>query len=1096
MASVPKTGRPATAAAITASEQRYRDLVESSHDWIWEIDASGRYTYASPQVFEIFGYRPEEIIGKSPFDLMPPAEAERVGQLFAGILARRAPFRRLENVNLRKDGSTIVLATSGVPFFDEQGAFCGYRGMDQDITAQKLAEDKLRASEERHRTILQASIDGYFLADRQGRIIEVNDAYCRMCGYSEQELLAMRLFDLEVAETEEEIIEHLQMVMARGFAVFALRQRRKDGSYFDIEHRVQYRSAEGGQFVGFTRDISAVRKQEAYRAMGQDILSILNRDISMKAALSRVVATIRAATAADAVGIRLQDGDDFPYYWQEGFPVDFMRKENSLLLRKQDRGVCRSETGEVSLECTCGLVICGKADPDNPLFTRGGSAWTNDSSQLLQLSPEEDPRTAPRNECIHQHYGSVALIPVRAKGRIVGLLQLNAQRQNFFTLPDIELLEHVAETIGESLLRKKAEEQLRQERNRAQSYLDAVETIIVALDAAGRITTINRKACQLLGYREEELLGRSWFAAGLLPDDGGDGQHRYRRLMAGEIVSIKEYQEHPVVTRSGAVRHIAWHNALLYDDRGEISGVLSAGDDITERKKAENDLSKLYQAVEQSPATILITDLQGNLEYVNPAFCRLTGYQPAEVLGRNPRLLKSGVTSAAEYQRLWETITAGRTWYGEFCNRKKSGETYWERTCIAPITDEAGEIRHFVAIKEDISTQKQHEEDKVRLEAQLLQAQKLESVGRLAGGVAHDFNNILMIIRNYAHICLMESQAEPIQPFLKEIQKATRRAADLTNQLLAFARKQSISPRVVDLNDTVTGMLKMLQRLLGENIQLVWQPAPNLWPVKLDPVQVDQILANLCVNSRDAIADIGRIVIETGNRRIEAHDGVAQRETPPGEYVLLSVSDNGCGIDPETVPHIFEPFFTTKTAGEGTGLGLATVYGIVQQNCGFIEVSSALGGGTTFAIYLPRHIQAELPPQAADIEEPALQGTETILLVEDDEDILASTTIILKSLGYTVLAAHSAAVAIRRAEEYHGTIELLLTDLVMPGMNGRELADYLQRGYPQLKCLFMSGYTADIISRHGIIGSGVHFIPKPFTVAAVATKLRAILDSD
>ena len=372
----------------------------------------------------------------------------------------------------------------------------------------------------------------------------------------------------------------------------------------------------------------------------------------------------------------------------------------------------------------------------------------------------------------------------------------------------------------------------------------------------------------------------------------------------------------------------------------------------------------------------------------------------------------------------------------------------------------------------------------------------MESVGQLAGGVAHDFNNMLSVILGNVELALSAAPSEsaPLVE-LQEIRKAAERSADLTQQLLAFARKQAVAPRVVDLNEAVAGMLRMLQRLIGENIELIWQPGEDLGVVKMDPSQLDQILTNLCVNSRDAIADVGRVTIATGNVAVTAAEVADQPDATPGEYVRLEVSDDGRGMDPETLARMFEPFFTTKGVGKGTGLGLATIYGVVRQNGGFIRATSAPGKGTAIDIHLPRHVGkdgAGLEEGGAPEEVP--RGWETVLLVEDEPSIRELAASMLQALGYDVLSAATPGEALRMAGERAGVIHLLLTDVIMPGMNGRELARRLEAVRPRMKDLYMSGYTADIIASHGVLDAGTHFLQKPFTMMQLAAMLRKALD--
>ncbi len=424
---------------------------------------------------------------------------------------------------------------------------------------------------------------------------------------------------------------------------------------------------------------------------------------------------------------------------------------------------------------------------------------------------------------------------------------------------------------------------------------------------------------------------------------------------------------------------------------------------------------------------------------------------------------------------------------------KPDGTPFWAHLTVTAAQSEDGAPVCRVVLS-DITGRKLAEAEQAKLEGQLQQAQKIESVGRLAGGVAHDFNNMLGVILGHVELSLDSIGPDhPLRPDLEEIRNAAQRSADLTRQLLAFARKQTITPTVIDLNNTVEGMLNMLRRLIGENINLAWKPDPGLWSVKMDTTQIDQLLANLCVNARDAITGNGMISVETRNITLDEEYCAQQASFIPGEYVMLNVSDDGCGIDSKTLLLIFEPFFTTKEMGKGTGLGLATVYGIVKQNNGFINVYSEQGQGTTFSIYLPRH-SAEAVPMPKQIPvQTVSHGHKTILLVEDEPAILKMITIMLERQGYTVLVARTSSEAISLAGENAGRIDLLLTDLVMPETNGHDLARNLTTIDPGLKCLYMSGYTADILAHHGVLGEGEQFIQKPFSLKDLTAKLREVL---
>ncbi|MBF0574276.1 MAG: response regulator [Desulfamplus sp.] len=421
------------------------------------------------------------------------------------------------------------------------------------------------------------------------------------------------------------------------------------------------------------------------------------------------------------------------------------------------------------------------------------------------------------------------------------------------------------------------------------------------------------------------------------------------------------------------------------------------------------------------------------------------------------------------------------------------------------------------ALTAEIAEHKRTSEEREKLQEHLNQSQKMDSVGRLAGGVAHDFNNMLGVILGHTEIALMEiAPDEPMFERMQAIRKAAEHSADLTRQLLTFARKQSVTPKILDLNQTVEESLNMLRRLIGENIELAWLPATEMWKIKIDPSQIIQILVNLCVNARDALAGEGRrITIKTGRSTADEISSLQDNEITLGEYVWIAVSDDGCGIEKETLSRLFEPFFTTKGIGKGTGLGLSTVYGIVKQNSGFIKVHSESGKGTTFRIYFPRDkgdAESELSYDEAlfhidsivqnnyvsEISDPlsqkSLLSKETILLVEDEPGILEIATKMLERLGYRVLSASTPKQAIELADKYSEDINLVITDVIMPEMNGRDMVEKIRTLYPQLKCLFMSGYTASIISQHGVLNRGVQFIQKPFSIKDIAVSVREALD--
>jgi len=545
---------------------------------------------------------------------------------------------------------------------------------------------------------------------------------------------------------------------------------------------------------------------------------------------------------------------------------------------------------------------------------------------------------------------------------------------------------------------------------------------------------------------------------------------------------------------------------LEFDEEGNATRLIGTVRDITERMHSDEALrqseAKYRLLTEKMEDLVWTTDLNLAVTYSSPSVEKVLGFTPEERIRQSAmgRLTPASLAIASEVLEkqlqleLDGTADPGRTIRLELEYYRKDGSTVWMENIISAIRDDKGTLTGIHGVSRDITQRRNAEEERERLQMQLMQAQKMESVGRLAGGVAHDFNNILQAILGYTEIALLKTDpSNPLHQTLQEIHKAGKRSAALTRQLLAFARKQVANPKVLDLNETVSGMLKMLQRLIGEDIDLVLIPGHGLWSVRMDPSQLDQILANLVVNARDAIDGPGRVTIETANAVIDKEFCDEHMECVPGEYVTLSVEDNGCGMNLQTLSSIFEPFFTTKAMGEGTGLGLATVYGIVKQNEGFITIESEPGLGAKFTIHFPKAVETA-PRKVVDGDEKVLpKGAETVLLVEDNKVVLKLGTQILEGLGYTVISADTPGEALRLSNEFAGTIDLLITDVVMPEINGRELAERLIAMRPGLKCLFMSGYTADVIAHHGVLDKGVYFIQKPFSMKSLAEKVREAL---
>jgi len=565
----------------------------------------------------------------------------------------------------------------------------------------------------------------------------------------------------------------------------------------------------------------------------------------------------------------------------------------------------------------------------------------------------------------------------------------------------------------------------------------------------------------------------------------------------------------PIKSLVGATRGFARGNlearSGLSGKPDELGTLARAFDDMAEAlsmgQQALRDREAFIRAVlDNLPIGVAVNSFEPpvRFEYMNDNFPRF--YRTTRQALADPDAFWEAVYEDPQFReemkgRVLADCASGdpaRMYWPDVPLVRKEGGTTFVSARNTPIIDK----NIMISTVWDVTDLKLAAEERQRLQDQLAQAQKMESVGRLAGGVAHDFNNMLSVILGYTELALAHvGSAKPLRADLQEVKRAAQRSAELIRQLLAFARKQTVAPEVLNLNDALEDMLKMLRRLIGEDIDLAWLPASDLWLVRMDPSQLDQIMVNLCVNARDAIAGVGRITMATENITLDRHSCRGQEECAPGDYVMLTISDTGCGMDKETLANIFDPFFTTKDLGKGTGLGLATVFGIVKQNLGFIRVSSEAGKGAMFTIYLPRLSgQAVVAGKDEEPAEVSRSRGETILLVEDDPTVMATCRSMLESLGYRVLVAGKPGEAVRLAAKHAGEIDLLLTDVVMPEMNGRELATTLLSAHPALKCLFMSGYTADIIDSQGVLPEGVHLMQKPFSLQDLALHLRKVLE--
>lgn len=638
-------------------------------------------------------------------------------------------------------------------------------------------------------------------------------------------------------------------------------------------------------------------------------------------------------------------------------------------------------------------------------------------------------------------------------------LEVTWREQYVYRLPSRE----VVILYDDISVQKRAEQVLRDSEARWRSIIEMQSIATLIVDKDNIIRFVTHAAEMLFGHASGKLVGAPFG----FPVEGSD------------VTEIE------IIRSNGGVIY-AEMQSIPIPWGGEQQFLLFIRD-ISAHRRAEGDLRKLFQAIEQSPVSVIITDLQGKIEYVNPKFTETTGYTYPEVVGKNPGLLKSGYTSAAEYAALWQTIGSGQVWRGEFQNRKKSGELFWEMASIAPVRDVHGKVTHYVCVKEDI-TERKGTEDRLR------QAHKMQAIGELTGGIAHDFNNLLAIILGNLQL-LEEEMADDDgkKELIADAMWSAERGAELINRLLAFSRRQRLNPKITDLNHVVREMTDILRRTLGERIEIREVLAPTLVKTMIDRGQLENVLLNLTVNARDSMPKGGVLTLVTENSQVTVDEVEGKHGVRPGDYAVISVTDTGVGMSADVLDRIFEPFFTTKRFGEGSGLGLSMVYGFVSQSGGHITVDSKVGCGTTIKLYLPQAEPAETDQDIPINAERSKGEGDVVMIVEGDDRLRKTTVKVLQKQGYQVIEAGSATDALGRLDDVK-KLDLLFANLVLPGgMNGQQLAQEVCRLRTHTRLLFTSGNTEKELAQEGLVGGDVELLARPYRVHALVRKVREVL---
>lgn len=1051
---------------LTRREKHFRALTENALDVLTILSPGGLFLYNSPSVTRVTGYEPKDLTGQSAFGLIHPEDLPRVLQGFDRGLRHPDQTVTLEFRFRHRDGSWRYLEAVGQSRLDDK-EIAGIVVNSRDVSDRKRAETELLQSEQQYRLIFDGNPTPMWVFDHDTlAFLEVNDAAVQHYGYSREELLAMKVSDIRPAEDVPALIEYLRTFFsaktpARIGLAGVWRHKKKDGTLIDVE--IKWSPV---MFHGRTASLT----------MANDITErkrIEHRD----AALSKLGQRLSSATSpAEAAQIIRAVAEEL-FHWN-AFTLDLYSAEQDrvypILNVDSDRDGRRFE-----------IPVTGQGKVPSRMARRT-------VAQGAELILRQEPLVMPEDVVpigeTSRPSASLMLVPIRNRTKVIGILSIQSYTLKAYDQQSLSTLQTLADHCGGALERIRAEQALHESEQRFRELFEGSPDAIFVEDFKGTVLDVNPAACHLHGLTREELLGKN--VGELVPPESRESvAQNFTALVEGKLRQVegaswtRDGRAVPVEVRANRIRY-AGQPAVLLHVR-----------DMTDRKLAEAALRSsemLFRSVwDNSADGMRLTDENGTIVAVNEAFCSLVGRPREELEGKPFTVMYADFVPPEErldnYRQRFRDRIIEKQVERRLTLHNGKVVTLEDTSSFVELR---GQPCLLLALFRDITGQR-------RLEEQLRQSQKMEAIGQLAGGVAHDFNNILTVIHGHASLLIAGgSLGELPARSAQQIGQAAERGAALTRQLLAFSRRQVMQPRRLDMNEVVSNMTKMVGRLLGEHIalQLQYHPRPVL--VHADASMMEQVLLNLAVNSRDAMPKGGVLTLKISTLVVTPEQVTEHSEARPGRFVCLSVIDTGCGIPPEDLRRIFEPFFTTKEVGKGTGLGLATVYGIIQQHQGWIRVESEPGKGTTFKVFLPQNTEtAEAATEVPD--EPAVRGgKETILVVEDELPVRELVCSLLAGHGYRVLQADSGRKALQVWKESRDQIDLLLTDLVMPErINGRELAEKLWAERPQLKVIFTSGYSADVVGKDFALRQGLKYLQKPYPPQRLARVVRDCLDA-
>jgi PAS domain S-box-containing protein len=1051
---------------LVRREKHFRALSENALDILAILDPGGLFLYNSPSVKRVLGYEPKDLAGQSAFALVHPEDLPRVLQEFDHGLKNPNHMVTLEFRFRHRDGSWRYLEAVGQNRLGDPD-IAGVVINSRDISDRKQMEAGLRESEQQYRLVFHGNPTPMWIFDHETlAFLEVNEAALQHYGYTREEFLGMTLKDIRPPEEVPAMIEYVHNLLASerspqpGLAG-VWRHRKKDGTLIDVEIKWSPISFQGRlASLSMANDITERKRIE-------------HRD----AALAKLGQNLNSATSpAEAARIIRAVADDL-FHW-DVFTLDLYAAEQDKI-----HEILSADTDQEGRRFDIPVAI-------RPLEPSGMARRiiAHGAELILREEPFIMPADVVPIGDTSRPSASLMLAPIRNRTKVIGVLSIQSYTLRAYSRADLNTLQTLADHCGGALERIRAEQALRDSEQHFRELFEGSPDAVFVEDFNGTVLDLNPAACRLHGATRRDLIGKS--VSDLIPPERREEAVRdFKALVEGRLEQIEgascaqDGRVVPVEIRGGRVNY-AGGEAMLLHVR-----------DITDRKLAEAALRSsemLFHSVwENSVDGMRLTDEKGNIVAVNDAFCKLVSLSREELEGKPFTVIfaeseQTGPMLEKFVRRFRERVIEPPR-ECRFTLRNGNVVMLEETSSFVELR---GQPPMLLGLFRDVTAQK-------RLEAQLRQSQKMEAIGQLAGGVAHDFNNILTVIQGHASLLVAGGSLTGVSArSAQQISQAAERAASLTRQLLAFSRRQVMQPRQLDMNEVVANMTKMLGRILGEDIALQLNYSPQPVRVQADAGMMEQVLLNLAVNSRDAMPRGGLLAIKISAVEVDAHRLAEHSERRTGRFVCLSVIDTGCGIPPENLRRIFEPFFTTKEVGKGTGLGLATVYGIVKQHQGWIEVESEPGKGTAFQVFLPCSVGAGESTAQPPVERPVRGGTETILVVEDEVAVRELVCSFLTQHGYRILQAESGGQALRVWQDSKDRIDLLLTDLVMPDqMNGRELAEKLWAERPRLKVIFTSGYSADVVGKDFVLHRGLNYLQKPYHPHKLALAVRDCLDA-